>query len=120
MQDHQPSLRKVTDGLSRTFMLFENAGRPLQYVRGAVQEDAVTSGGWANPDSYMVYGLSEECDMTTLMNCSNWDEIYAFHPGGSCFLYGDGSARFHTDTLDLELFITLFTRAGGDVADELP
>lgn len=120
MQDHQPSLRKVTDGLSRTFMLFENAGRPLQYVRGRLQESPVTSGSWANPDSYMVYGLSRECDMTTLMNCSNWDEIYAFHPQGASFLYGDGSARFHTDTLDLELFITLFTRASGDVADQLP
>jgi len=120
MQDHQPSLRKVTDGLSRTLMLFEDAGRPLQYKRGAPVEGATRSGSWAEAESYMVYGLSPACGMDSLMNCSNWDEIYAFHPGGANFLYGDGSARFHTEGLELELFVTLFTRAAGDIADELP
>ncbi|MEN0109649.1 MAG: DUF1559 domain-containing protein [Planctomycetota bacterium] len=120
MQHERATLRKVTDGVSRTFMLMETAGRPLHFLRQVQQPDAVTSGNWGNPQSYMVYGLSQDCSMTTPMNCSNWDEVYAFHPRGANFLYGDGAVRFHEESLDVELFITLFTRAAGDVADELP
>ncbi|QDV73616.1 putative major pilin subunit [Planctomycetes bacterium K2D] len=126
LQDRPTSLRKVTDGLSKTFMLFEDAGRPLHFVNGA--RDLVTpvisrtngggGGGWADPDSYFVWGFSSSCGATTVMNCSNWDEIYAFHPGGANFLYGDGSVHFHGEDLNNELFVTLFTRAAGDTSNE--
>ncbi len=124
LQDTPTSLRKVTDGLSKTFMLFEDAGRPFHYIAGRTIDpdtpEITKGGGWADPDSYFVFGLSQDCGITTLMNCSNWDEIYSFHPGGAEFLYGDGSVHFLGEDLDLELFITLFTRAGGDVASEAP
>ena len=107
-------------------MLFEDAGRPLHFVNGA--RDLVTpvisrtngggGGGWADPDSYFVWGFSSSCGATTVMNCSNWDEIYAFHPGGANFLYGDGSVHFHGEDLNNELFVTLFTRAAGDTSNE--
>jgi prepilin-type N-terminal cleavage/methylation domain-containing protein len=120
--DSSTSLRRATDGLSKTFMLFEDAGRPLQYIRGELQDEHVLSGGnWADPATYFVYGFSSgECGITTLMNCTNWDEIYSFHPGGANFLNGDGSVHYHGDDLDIELFITLFTRAADDVASESP
>lgn len=123
LQDKPTSLRKCTDGLSKTFMLFECAGRPLVYANGAPDPNTpvmTTGGGWADPASYGVLGNNLSCGATTLMNCSNFDEPYAFHPGGSLFLYGDGSVHFHGEDLDNELFVTLFTRAGGDVASEAP
>ncbi|QDT68707.1 hypothetical protein MalM25_16310 [Planctomycetes bacterium MalM25] len=128
IQDTPTSLRKCTDGLSKTFMVFEDAGRPLHYVQGEQLFDSdndgrpgvESGGGWADPDSYFIWPNSFDCGATTLMNCSNWDEIYAFHPGGANFLYGDGSVHFHGEDLDLELFVTLFTRAAGDVATEAP
>jgi prepilin-type N-terminal cleavage/methylation domain-containing protein/prepilin-type processing-associated H-X9-DG protein len=121
MQDTPTSLKKVTDGLSKTFMLFEDAGRTLHYVEGERQSTNVTSGGpWADPASYFIFGLSQDCGLTTLMNCSNWDEIYSFHPGGANFLYGDGSVHFHGEDINNETFTCLFTRAAEDVPQEQP
>ncbi|MEO0532200.1 MAG: DUF1559 domain-containing protein [Planctomycetota bacterium] len=128
LQDTSTSLRRCTDGLSKTFMLFEDAGRPLHFVLGENIEDSdgdgnlgvESGGGWADENSYGVLGNSIDCGATTLMNCSNWDEIYSFHAGGAMFLYGDGSVHYHGEDLDNELFITLFTRAAGDVSSEQP
>ncbi len=128
LQDSPTSLKKVTDGLSKTFMLFEDAGRPLEYVQGKNVYDSdsdgkpgvESGGGWGDPASYFTWGFSTNCGATTMMNCSNWDEIYAFHPGGANFLYGDGSVHFHAESLDNETFICLFTRAAEDVPKELP
>ena len=49
------------------------------------------------------------------MNCSNYDEIYSFHVGGANFLFGDGSCTFLTESLDVDIFVSLFTRAGDDI-----
>lgn len=128
LQDVPTSMRKVTDGLSKTFMLFEDAGRPLRYRRGGVVDDDAeqiptgAGGPWADPASYFVFinSVDEECGATVIMNCDNWDEIYSFHVSGANFLYGDGSVKFHGEDLDNDLFITLFTRAAGDVSSESP
>jgi prepilin-type N-terminal cleavage/methylation domain-containing protein/prepilin-type processing-associated H-X9-DG protein len=121
IRDTETSLKKVTDGLSKTFMLFEDAGRRSNYSQGVV--DTATpviplnrGGPWADPESYFVWGNSPTCGVTTVMNCSNYDEIYAFHTGGANFLYGDGSVKFHGEDLKMDLFVTLFTRAAEDVA----
>lgn len=121
LQDTPTSLRKVTDGLSKTFMLFEDAGRPIEFSNGERLPDEIPSGGgWADHQSYFVWGFAPGCGATTVMNCSNRDEIYSFHSGGANFLYGDGSVHFHTEDIDLETFVTLFTRAADDVASEAP
>lgn len=49
-----------------------------------------------------------------VMNCTNWDEPYSFHPGGINVVFGDGSARFLGDDLDPITMIGLITRAGGE------
>ena len=51
-----------------------------------------------------------------VMNCTNWDEPYSFHPGGINVVFGDGSARFLGDDLDPTTMIGLITRAGGEAA----
>jgi prepilin-type N-terminal cleavage/methylation domain-containing protein/prepilin-type processing-associated H-X9-DG protein len=133
MQDTPTSLKKVTDGLSKTFMLFEDAGRPIQFLGTQVcaQEPAIqpagSGGPWADPASYFVLltqpvpsRACDSCGVTTIMNCKNRDEIYAFHPGGANFLYGDGSVHFHGEDLDNETFVCLFTRAAEDVPTTTP
>lgn len=126
MQDSKASLRKVTDGLSKTFMLFEQAGRPLHFTSNGPNADEplmdrVGDGGpWADDSSYIVFGLSPLCGLTNVMNCDNFGEVYAFHPGGSNILYGDGSVHFTNEDINVETFVTYFTRAAEDVADELP
>lgn len=122
LQDQKSTPSMVTDGLSKTMMLFEDAGRPFHYINGKAQYGdngnpaEVTSGRfWFDPSQYFVWGNSQDCGLTTVMNCSNWDEIYGFHAGGTNFTYGDGSVRFHDETMTPEVFVSLLTRAGGDV-----
>jgi prepilin-type N-terminal cleavage/methylation domain-containing protein len=109
----------VTDGLSNTFMLFEDAGRPEKWVDSRRGDPSVSpvepiSGArWA--DDEVEFWVHSVCGTTQMINCSNTNEIYSFHPGGAEFLYGDGSVRFHPETIHPDAFVSLFTRAAGDV-----
>ncbi len=111
----------VRDGLSNTFMFFECGGRPLKYLengrRGdplATPKEPISGAEWASDEAE--FWIHEVCGQgTRLFNCSNRNEIYSFHPGGANFLYGDGSVHFQSETMRTETFVSLFTRAGGDV-----
>jgi prepilin-type N-terminal cleavage/methylation domain-containing protein/prepilin-type processing-associated H-X9-DG protein len=111
----------VLDGLSNTFMLFENAGKPNHYRNGVLDSDNPVGKGnfeWASNKSigYFVYGNNQvNCPITTPMNCDNTHEIYSFHPGGAVFAYGDGSVELLRDDLDVDVFVSLFTRAARDI-----
>ena len=112
----------MTDGLSKTFLFFECAGRPIHFFKGVdvtyagTTPDPVTNHRWADPATYGTWGPGEDCGLSTVMNCENFDEIYSFHPGGAIFLYGDGSADLLSENVDVDTFISLFTRAGDDIA----
>lgn len=49
-----------------------------------------------------------------VMNCTNWDEPYSFHPGGISVVFGDGSTRFLSDTIAPQTMIAIITRMGGE------
>ncbi len=113
--DYAPAnpISAVRDGLSNTFMLFEDAGRPIEYVEGkATGNTNVTGAEWANREAEFWIHLL--CG-SRIINCSNNNEIYSFHPGGANFLYGDGSVHFQPETIDPDVFVSLFTRAAQDV-----
>jgi prepilin-type N-terminal cleavage/methylation domain-containing protein/prepilin-type processing-associated H-X9-DG protein len=112
--DQAIPLRKVSDGVSKTYMFFEGAGRPLHYNRGVEQTTTIPNWQWADPRTYGVWGPADDCGLTTVMNCENYDEIYSFHPGGAIFLYGDGSVEFVQEEIDIDTFISVFTRGGND------
>ena len=44
--------------------------------------------------------------------CSNDSEIFAFHPGGSNTLFGDGSVQFVMNQLTMNQVQALLSRAG--------
>ena len=52
---------------------------------------------------------------TCANGCSNDSEIFAFHPGGSNALFGDGSVRFVRNGLTMNQMQALLSRAGGEV-----
>ena len=107
------------DGLSNTFMMIEDAGRPARWEEGRLVPTPASSNGsrWADPAAYIVIreSANTNCGLTTVINCTNNNEIYSFHPGGAVFLYGDGSVHFHSTSIDIGVFISLVTRDGRDI-----
>ena len=131
----------ITDGLSNTIMIAESSGRPRVYVGNAQMSDsqfAAYSGdevvkiagdivaedgiGWADPDSrFNVAGVQEDGVTTNgagFINRLNLSEAYSFHAGGVSVLLSDGSVRFLSETTDSWTYVTLCTRAGGEVVGE--
>lgn len=111
----------VTDGLSNSFLFFEDGGRPFKYVkkrkRGNPNEvpiEPLSNSFWADPESGFVLEGKNVDDSGQFINVRNSCEIYSFHPGGAHYLYGDGSVHFHSETIDPEVFASRFTCAAGD------
>ena len=107
----------VRDGTSNTFLLFEDGGRPQRHIEGKEVSGTVNGAEWASHQNYAV--LDWSCNDGQLMNCSNHDEIYSFHSGGCVFAHADGSVHFHSESMDPEVFTSLFTRDAGDVTPAL-
>ena len=105
---------QVTDGLSTTFMFFEDAGRPYKYKEGKFQNDTSGKGAkWADVDAY--FYTHKVCYQTQFLNCRNDNEIYSFHSGGCNFVCADGSVHFVLNSIDPETFVSLFTYNCGEV-----
>jgi prepilin-type N-terminal cleavage/methylation domain-containing protein/prepilin-type processing-associated H-X9-DG protein len=120
LSDQPLQMANVSDGLSNTFMLFESAGKPNHYVKGVLQPDNPVNAKeyrWASGDTYDIFGNANQldCPITTLMNCDNAHEIYSFHPGGAVFAFGDGSVDLISEDIEVDTFVSLFTRAAGDI-----
>jgi prepilin-type N-terminal cleavage/methylation domain-containing protein/prepilin-type processing-associated H-X9-DG protein len=113
LQEYKITQAHVRDGTSNTFLLFEDGGRPQKFVEGRQETGTVSGAEWASHENYAV--IHKACQGSRLMNCTNQDEIYSFHSGGCNFAYGDGSVHFHSDSMDPEAFVCLFTRDAKDI-----
>jgi len=125
--DNAFSISSITDGLSNTAFLTEDAGRPLSYVKGPKPHPTSPDGGpngldgagWASRG--MNYGIDGSTfdgisgNGPCFMNCNNRDEHFSFHPGGGVHLFGDGSVRFIRETLSTKVMAAMTTRVGGEV-----
>jgi prepilin-type N-terminal cleavage/methylation domain-containing protein/prepilin-type processing-associated H-X9-DG protein len=124
-------LTDITDGTSHTILMAEDAGRPQVYARGRPLPDSFppSGSGWTRFAAWgdyltaiLVRGYN--ADGTVLdggccvINCSNRNQFYAFHPGGVNALYGDGSVRFLPDSTPPRVLAALVTRAGGEVVGD--
>ena len=120
-------MSQVTDGMSNAFMIFENASRPEKFDQNKTLVEGITNSESSNPniatgrnwaDWESEFHVHETCGGTQLMNCTNDNEIYSFHVGGCNFTMGDGSVRLVQESIDPEVFVSLFTRAGNDVVGQ--
>jgi prepilin-type N-terminal cleavage/methylation domain-containing protein/prepilin-type processing-associated H-X9-DG protein len=136
-------LAEVTDGLSQTIALTEDAGRDARFV-SAYAESFITPAltvvrpvpqgqrrfwRWAEPDSAIVSSnvinnkapLAHENSQYAQSGPSMGDgagandEIFAFHPGGANTLFGDGSVRFLKESLNIVIQRALITPNRGEV-----
>ena len=117
LQPHnQRSTASVTDGLSHTFMLAERAGLPYIYEDGKYIERRAGNENWAGYETpFPVTEIPSFGNDYRVINFTNDQEIYSFHPGGAIFLYGDGGVRFESEEMSFLTFANLFTTDGGEV-----
>lgn len=137
-KDRVTRLREVSDGLTKTLLVVEAAGRPGVYRAGALQMTAggARSGpapevnqsvGWADSlgpfklDPILPNGTKGAAPNAGMpMNATNDGECYSFHPGGMCAVFGDTSTRFIGEGIDIRTFTAIVTRAGGERLGEIP
>lgn len=118
LYDSQPKFADMTDGSSNTILIAEDAGRVKRYELGRAVSGSFSSGGaWADFNSeYYVHGVSGSGSGSgnCIINCSNDNEIYAFHTGGANVLRGDGSVQFLKASTTPQLIAALISKAGGE------
>ncbi len=112
----------IPDGASQTLMVTEQAGRPQLWRAGRAIADGFSPGGpWASPTNTLgVFGST--ADGVTVpgpcaINCTNYTNIYSFHPGGANGLFVDGSVHFLNAAIDIRILARLVTRAGGETVN---
>jgi prepilin-type N-terminal cleavage/methylation domain-containing protein/prepilin-type processing-associated H-X9-DG protein len=110
----------VTDGLSNTIMVAENANRPQQWRAGKMTDPIASQGGaWAHFKSLTITGSTYDGVTTPgpcAINCRNdMFGIYAQHTGGANAVFGDGSVRFLKQSMSIQTLAAMVTRENGDV-----
>jgi prepilin-type N-terminal cleavage/methylation domain-containing protein/prepilin-type processing-associated H-X9-DG protein len=116
----------ITDGSSNTLVLAECAGRNQLWVMGKFVSANSPGGAWANPGAvnlavrgYNPAGTAQPPENNRpgpcAVNCINYEEVYAFHPGGANTLFADGGVRLLKANLDINVLAQLITRSGGEV-----
>jgi len=115
---------EITDGLSNTFFLVEDAGKPQLYRKGRlVPSIAAQDTIWSNYQNNI--GLSGASSATgefttsptdgkCAVNCTNDSEIYSFHPGGANLVMMDGAVRLVSQSIDILVVQALLTKGGGE------
>ena len=89
-----PKQSDISDGLSQTFMVFEDAGRPERYEEGAWTPPSngrypARNEHWADPENRIT--IQALCRGNQVVNCNNGNDIYSFHLGnGANYCFGDG------------------------------
>jgi prepilin-type N-terminal cleavage/methylation domain-containing protein len=118
-------LCRITDGLSNTFLLQEDAGRPQLWRMGRLASGRSSDAGWADPEYEIALDGSDT--LTTgsgqheglcVVNCTNDNEAYSFHSGTCSMLMADASTRVLSASISNTAFAALTTRAAGDVVSE--
>jgi prepilin-type N-terminal cleavage/methylation domain-containing protein len=134
MTDVPQPVRKVSDGLSKTIMVIESAGRPNLYDKskklygvmyespntrakpGQATSTMGTDYQWADDRTYALWGTNfgGACPLTSIMNCDNYSEPYSFHTSGGNMLLGDGSVTFLGEDTSVDVWVSMLTAAADD------
>jgi prepilin-type N-terminal cleavage/methylation domain-containing protein/prepilin-type processing-associated H-X9-DG protein len=129
----------ITDGTSNTMMASEDSGRPVGYngkrqifnfplnysgpmvpVDGVIQGVGGGGGAWADVFSYAHLDGAQGKDNglrggPCVVNCTNDNELYSFHPGGVNGLFADGSVHFIKESISGKIVAALITRNLGEI-----
>jgi prepilin-type N-terminal cleavage/methylation domain-containing protein/prepilin-type processing-associated H-X9-DG protein len=120
----RPRITKMTDipdGTSNSILVTEDAAQPDRWQKIGPRPDlGRASGGiWASYNNRIIVdgrapdgsGSNGPC----AINCSNNDEIFAFHQGGANFVLADGSVHFIKESISIRLIARLISPTDGYV-----
>jgi prepilin-type processing-associated H-X9-DG protein len=113
----------VTDGLSTTIAINEDAGRPGLYQAKFIKVSGRSSGAAAidRDNDYTVHGYNFAGTVITgpcAVNCTNDNELYSFHSRGVNVVMCDGSVRFLNQSMPFRVVAAMVTRAGAENVNE--
>lgn len=119
-------LLSITDGLSNTILLAEDAGRPNVFQKGFGDTGVNTEDGfgWADPDAGCsldgvvvgTKGTKWTTGGTCFINCTNDSELFSFHSGGIGVAMADGGVRFLSESVSAATLAAIASATGGDIA----
>jgi prepilin-type N-terminal cleavage/methylation domain-containing protein/prepilin-type processing-associated H-X9-DG protein len=116
----------ITDGSGGTILIVECANRPLVY-RGRTIDPSLANDqgqGWVDSEGpFSLDGSNSDGSVQgqgpvltpKAVNATNENEPYAFHSGGVNVLFADGHVKFVRESVKLEIFAAMCTRAAGEV-----
>lgn len=125
------TIGEVTDGLSNTIMIIEQAGRQSKWYRGKLlpstsPTDIYENASWVDWNSARhvralagvwqpgaTSGGPNDQGGSQIINVHNQDNPYSFHSGGVQAVRGDGSVQFINQGTDIVSFYGLATRNDG-------
>jgi prepilin-type processing-associated H-X9-DG protein/prepilin-type N-terminal cleavage/methylation domain-containing protein len=125
-EDERTRFSQISDGLSNTFLVAEDAGRPQLWLAGGVISSPdgpdggyATGAAWADDKGPLNLNGATPDGNTDFngpcaINCTNSNEVYSFHSGGANMLFVDGSVHFMKASTNISVMAALWTRSGGE------
>ena len=129
------SIKEVTDGISKTMMVAEIAGRGINPTGASPALRGVWAGGqntahvpstahdpqgnhqpWINPDPTVGTPPGSGSASAVWSNAANVS-LFSSHRGGAHILMCDGSAHFLSEQVALSILLSLASRDGGETID---
>jgi prepilin-type processing-associated H-X9-DG protein len=111
----------VTDGTSNTYAFGEMSWNKHQGYR-AWHRGRVWTGGSAayitSKNHEWPINIGKQTNSSTYTSIKNSGPYGSEHPGGAMFAMCDGSIRFLSETINQSLYLSLASRAGGEVASQ--
>jgi len=104
------SFGEITDGLSNTFIIGEVVPGWCLWQDWGYQSFATTAFTINHANRLFANGTYGASDA---VNCITFRSK---HTGGANFVFGDGSVKFLTDSIDFVTYRALASRAGGEIA----
>jgi prepilin-type N-terminal cleavage/methylation domain-containing protein len=103
-------LRKIADGLSKTILLAEQAGKPVRYDAARAPHDVTPSEGpWATGEMAVFYAPG--------VNRDNFSGPYGFHSGADV-AFCDGAVLMLSAKIEWAVLAALLTRDGDEIIDD--